>query len=124
MNFRRKKFREDEEIDALLSLYNDDDAEDEEDAIINMTAADFFGRPQTKYLNNRKEVTKNKRQEIEAFNDNDSWGEQELSDNADENGWNVDRNDEDAGTSETEIKRDVNNKTINEKPQSSKKRKL
>jgi len=124
MNFRRKKFREDEEIDALLSIYNDDDAEDEEDAIINMTAADFFGRPQTKYLNNRKEVTKNKSQEIEAFNDNDSWGEQELSDNADENGWNVDRNDEDAGTSETEIKSDVNNKTINEKPQSSKKRKL
>jgi U3 small nucleolar RNA-associated protein MPP10 len=103
MGFRRKKFRSDEEIDALLSIYNENDhGEDdsEEDAVINMTAADFFGRPSSKYLASRKKAgqrhlykpAKRENREDLEFDDNDgdSWGEQNLdNDGNDDLGWNA-----------------------------------
>jgi U3 small nucleolar RNA-associated protein MPP10 len=57
---KRKKYREDDEIEALYSLYkaptygdNDDDNDDDNDAV-NMTAADLFGAPNKKYLHKWK----------------------------------------------------------------------
>lgn len=99
MNFRRKKFRTDEEIDALLSLYNENANEEdgsEEDAIINMTAADFFGRPNSKYLENRKRsegkqpyasTQRGNKEYLEFDGDDDgSWGEH--NDDNEDHEWN------------------------------------
>lgn len=99
LNFRRKKFRSDEEIDALLSLYNENTNEEdggEDDAIINMTAADFFGRPNSKYLENRKRsegrqhyasTQRGNKEYLEFDGDDDgSWGEQ--NDDNEDHEWN------------------------------------
>mmetsp|Transcript_10952 Transcript_10952/g.23698 ORF Transcript_10952/g.23698 Transcript_10952/m.23698 type:complete len:883 (+) Transcript_10952:124-2772(+) len=52
---KRKKYREDDEIDALYSLYQEaDEGGDEEDDVVNWTAADFFGRPNKRYLRAKK----------------------------------------------------------------------
>jgi U3 small nucleolar RNA-associated protein MPP10 len=102
MNFRRKKFRSDEEIDALLSLYNENANEEDDsegDAIINMTAADVFGRPNSKYLENRKRTEDRQRytftqrvnRDNAEFDDDDgSWGEQK--DDNEDHEWNNNRN--------------------------------
>jgi U3 small nucleolar RNA-associated protein MPP10 len=103
MNFRRNKFRSDEEIDALLSLYNENTIEEDDsegDAIINMTAADFFGRPNSKYLESRKRTEDKQRytstqrgnEENSVFDDDDdgSWGEQK--DDNEDHEWNNSRN--------------------------------
>jgi hypothetical protein len=103
MGFRRKKFRSDEEIDALLSIYNEKahgEDDSEEDAVINMTAADFFGRPSSKYLASRKKAGQKQlhkpaergNREYLEFDDHDgdSWGEQNLDhDDNDDLGWNA-----------------------------------
>uniref|UniRef100_A0A7S3DYA6 U3 small nucleolar ribonucleoprotein protein MPP10 n=1 Tax=Entomoneis paludosa TaxID=265537 RepID=A0A7S3DYA6_9STRA len=51
---KRKRYREDDEIDALYKLYEKpqsamDSDDDDEDDVVNMTAADIFGKPQKKY---------------------------------------------------------------------------
>ncbi|KAL7518277.1 hypothetical protein ACHAWX_003123 [Stephanocyclus meneghinianus] len=58
---RRKKYRADDEIEALYELYNDklDDDYDQSDdeaevAVENMTAADFFGKPDKKLIERYK----------------------------------------------------------------------
>jgi len=72
---RRKKYREDDEVEALFDLYNHPN-DDDEDSVVNMTAADLFGKPDKKYLDKKKGAGKGKRQtEKHGFNDDDadSW---------------------------------------------------
>lgn len=57
---RRKKYREDEDIDALARLYDevDEDSDSDEDDAVNLTAAAFFGQPKKpsqEYLHKAKQ---------------------------------------------------------------------
>jgi U3 small nucleolar RNA-associated protein MPP10 len=80
---KRKKYREDEDIEALYSLYqtaNDSDSEAEDAA--NMTASDVFGKPSKKYI----ERYSSKKAKEEVKGDDDSWGEYDFEDgNPEEN---------------------------------------
>lgn len=72
---KRNKYRDDEDIEALYSLYqqaNDSDSEAEDAA--NMTAADLFGKPKKQYIE-RYNARKAKE---EVKGDDDSWGEYEF----------------------------------------------
>ena len=55
---KRKKYRDDDEIDALYNLYqeahSDGESDDEEEDVADMTAADFFGLPNKRYLRAKK----------------------------------------------------------------------
>ena len=55
---KRKKYRDDDEIDALYNLYqeahSDGESDDEEEGVADMTAADFFGQPNKRYLRAKK----------------------------------------------------------------------
>jgi U3 small nucleolar RNA-associated protein MPP10 len=98
---RRKKYREDDEIDALYSLYeepksddedededDDDEDDDEDNDIINMTAADIFGKPKPKYFDkwNAKTHEKGKAKEKK---DDDSWNDYDFDNDKEETtGWN------------------------------------
>ena len=58
-NAKRKKYREDDEVEALHSMYGtskmeDDDEDDYDDDAVNMTAADLFGKPDKKYFHKWK----------------------------------------------------------------------
>jgi U3 small nucleolar RNA-associated protein MPP10 len=89
----RKRYRNDDEVDALYQLYQnvdvDDDDSEQEDA--NMTAADLFGKPSRKHYdkwNSKiKQSTKDKSEE-------DSWDEfdfergDEQEDTQENTGWN------------------------------------
>ena len=111
---KRKKYRDDDEIDALYNLYEkpDSEAEDEEDDMINMTAADFFGKPNMPYVRTkhgqdagRKEgkEKKFKKSSIEKIaipdEEADSWDEHSFEDNSKEDdggpGWREERSDDD-----------------------------
>ncbi|GAX23615.1 U3 small nucleolar RNA-associated protein MPP10 [Fistulifera solaris] len=90
---RRKNYREDDEVEALYGLYDDvvkddDEDDDEYDDVINMTAADFFGKPDKKYFHKWKPHNdKNRRKN----DDDDSWNEFEFGNSASEKGkvqWN------------------------------------
>ena len=75
---KRKKYREDDEIDALYKLYEGPDMEDEEvDDAVNMTAADFFGAPDRKYFHKWKaqqeKVPSKKPAGHKKDDDEDSW---------------------------------------------------
>jgi U3 small nucleolar RNA-associated protein MPP10 len=100
MAFKRKKYRADDEIDALMGIYettgygdsDDDSYADENDNPINMTAAAFFGKPNQKY--SQKPVKQNsdrtqsakmsKASKHVAFKDNgddaDSWDQEKFDD--------------------------------------------
>jgi U3 small nucleolar RNA-associated protein MPP10 len=89
---RRKNYREDDEVDALYGLYDDavryDEDDDEYDDVINMTAADFFGKPDKKYFHKWKPQNDKK---SEGNDDEDSWNEFEFGNSAGEKGkvkWN------------------------------------
>lgn len=75
---RRRKYREDDEIDALDSLYeapaNDDSAEDSVNDVVNMTAADLFGKPNRKYFEKWNSKTK-RRTNPGGKGDDDSWND-------------------------------------------------
>ncbi len=71
----RKKYRDDEDIEALYSLYqpaNEEDSEAEDAA--NMTAAQFFGAPSKKHM----ERYQARRAKEEINGDDDSWGEYDF----------------------------------------------
>jgi len=83
---RRRKYRADDEVDVLYQLYddagNDSNNEDPED----MTAADFFGKPDAKLIKRYKEqqnagskgkTNKNKSIDMQ-FNDDNSWNDEEF----------------------------------------------
>jgi U3 small nucleolar RNA-associated protein MPP10 len=85
---KRKKYREDDEIDALYTLYGTPKSEDDDDDdIINMTAADYFGKPNKKLIQRYKEKSKKV-----PDGDDDSWGEYDF-EKEDQDGWrNEDEN--------------------------------
>jgi len=71
---RRKKYREDEDIDALARLYDevdeDEDSDSDEDNVVNLSAAEFFGQPKKpsqEYLHKAKQDA-----QIQAAKDDDS----------------------------------------------------
>jgi U3 small nucleolar RNA-associated protein MPP10 len=71
----RNKYRDDEDVEALYSMYQggrEDDREAEEAA--NMTAADFFGKPSAKHMERYK--AQKAKEEIKG--DDDSWGEYDF----------------------------------------------
>jgi U3 small nucleolar RNA-associated protein MPP10 len=74
---RRKNYRDDEDIDALYTLYQDagSDEDTDDDDIVNMTAADFFGKPNKKYFQKHSSQMKGKNSNPKSNKGNDSWGE-------------------------------------------------
>lgn len=68
---RRRKYRKDDEIDALYKLYDNKLGNDEDDDdAINMTAEDFFGKPKMKYFERYHDKNKSKR-DRDSRDDND-----------------------------------------------------
>lgn len=94
---RRKKYREDDEVDALYSLYQapkndeeDDEDSDEEDPA-NMTAADIFGKPKKKYFDSWNSKSKKRDDDGEDFKDDDSWNDYNFDSKKEQAvGWNDD----------------------------------
>jgi U3 small nucleolar RNA-associated protein MPP10 len=94
---RRRRYREDDEIDALYSLYqepklNDFDDDDDDDAI-HMTAADIFGKPQKKYYDQYSKSNKTPRHQGRSTkgDDDDSWEDYDFEHRANDEratGWN------------------------------------
>ena len=93
---KRRKYRKDSEIEALYKLYqnvpeDDDDDDNDEDDVVNMTAAEFFGKPNKKYYeqwNSKKHEKGTIEAKDDAFDDNDadSWDNHDF--DADEGpGW-------------------------------------
>jgi U3 small nucleolar RNA-associated protein MPP10 len=117
---KRKKYRDNKEIDALYTLYqppkDEDDYSDEEAERdpANMNAADFFGKPKIRYYEryykkgkNAKEVPKGSKDD-----DEDSWGDYDF-EKEDHTGWrdeaaaaneaeHQDEEDEEDGSDESE----------------------
>jgi len=102
-NKARKKYREDGVIDALNSMYNDSakndsdddeefeeedksDEDNEDDDIINMTAADFFGKPKARYFPNWA-GHKNKNPNNSADKKKVQWKTEET-EKGDDDSWN------------------------------------
>ena len=82
---KRKKYREDDEIEALFSMYQQT-KEDDEDDVVNMTAADIFGKPKKNHYERyykKKEQINNRALPKE---DDDSWGEYDF-EKEDEGAW-------------------------------------
>merc|ERR1712176_252556 len=63
---RRKKYRPDDEVQALLTMYNTPQPQSDDDEVANMTAADFFGQPNLKA---RSRWLKNKQSKREEMKD-------------------------------------------------------
>ena len=99
---RRKRYREDDEVDALFKLYEtpivEDDSDEDELDVTKMTAADLFGKPTKRYYDKwyggkKKQVTQstpqNKKKKA-GDGDDDSWDEYDFeNEDADEVvGWN------------------------------------
>jgi U3 small nucleolar RNA-associated protein MPP10 len=87
---KRKKYREKEDIDALYEIYqetNPDDSDDDDDDIVNMTAADYFGGPKKKYIEQyQKKHPVTKKSTGPKDNDDDSWGEYDF-EKENQEGW-------------------------------------
>eukprot|EP00560_Eucampia_antarctica_P006318 CAMPEP_0197824310 /NCGR_PEP_ID=MMETSP1437-20131217/1570_1 /TAXON_ID=49252 ORGANISM="Eucampia antarctica, Strain CCMP1452" /NCGR_SAMPLE_ID=MMETSP1437 /ASSEMBLY_ACC=CAM_ASM_001096 /LENGTH=881 /DNA_ID=CAMNT_0043423883 /DNA_START=38 /DNA_END=2683 /DNA_ORIENTATION=- len=98
---RRRRYRDDEDVDALLSLYEniDEEEQSDEDDVVNMTSADFFGKPNKKYWNDgenkkgknqaqnipgKSESNKNKKSTSKNNgSDDDSWDDYNFEDGPD-----------------------------------------
>lgn len=123
---RRKKYREDDEIDALHDLYKDpeseeEEEEDEEGDIVNMTAGDFFGKPNKKYYEQYKTTAKNKPSKPEK-GDDDSWGEYDF-EKEDQSAWRDDNSDEEADEDKEEDASDDEEEAMNDEEAGSSKNK-
>ena len=68
---RRRKYRADDEVEALYQLYEEPDS-DEEEELVNMTAADLYGKPKQKYYDSYKNRAK------KDLSDDDSWNDFEY----------------------------------------------
>ena len=105
---RRKKYREDDEVEALYDLYDEkhqddfDGSEDEgEIAPEDMTAADFFGNPDKKLIQRYKSQHKNASNDKQDFDDADSWDNHDFANDAEN--WRSDEEDiEDNGSVDEE----------------------
>lgn len=89
-NVRRRKYRDDEDINALASMYKDDepeneDIESEDEDVVNMTAADFFGPPRQPSKEYIKGLEKggNPSRPGDDFDDADSWDDHNFEDDDD-----------------------------------------
>ena len=74
---RRKKYREDDDVNALAAMYDeneedDDEWSDDEDNVVNLTAADFFGKPRKASKEYISRLKKEKEQKKTATADDDS----------------------------------------------------
>jgi U3 small nucleolar RNA-associated protein MPP10 len=95
---RRKKYRDDEDIEALYQLYNTPQTDDDDDDIIHMTAADVFGQPNRKYYNQwtQKQKSKNKNDFVDDDDYDDNMNDFNSTDRNKKSGWN-DKEDGDEG---------------------------
>jgi U3 small nucleolar RNA-associated protein MPP10 len=85
---RRRKYRDDEDIEALDKLYETPQEDDDEDEPVDMTAAEMFGQPNPKYFHKWK-----RRNHVEAEYDGDnSWNDYspERGKSKETAGWNID----------------------------------
>lgn len=82
---RRKKYRPQDEVDALFQIY-DESGRDDDDIAMDITAEDFFGRPNMKALKRYNPVKMNEN------DDADSWDHQDFDD---AKGWRDDDEDVD-----------------------------
>lgn len=78
---KRKRYRDQEDINVLFSMYQKPNEED--DDVVDMTAADFFGAPKKQYLERYKKGRKTEPKEVGAQldtgkRDDDSWGEYDF----------------------------------------------
>ena len=89
---RRKKYRPQDEVDALFQIY-DEPGSDDDDPAINMTAEDFFGKPNIKALQRYNPV------KMKDNDDDDSWDHHDFSD---AKGWRDNGKDDD----DTEVDED------------------
>ena len=106
-SIRRKKYRADDEVEALYELYNDkqedefDDSDEEREGFApeDMTAADFFGKP------DKKLIERYKSQQLEGagkaaakggleFDDADSWDNHNFAEDGED--WKCDNHDDEA----------------------------
>jgi len=68
----RKKYREDDDIDALASMYVEEEEEpDSDDEIVNMSASDFFGKPRKASKEYTKKLQKEKEKKKVSFQNDD-----------------------------------------------------
>ena len=86
---RRKKYRDDEDIDALATLYaemdeDEDEDSDEEDAV-NLSAADFFGQPKKPSQDYLRKVKEGKQKKATTNDDSDadSWDDHNFKEDGD-----------------------------------------
>lgn len=99
-SIRRRKYRADDEVDLLYQLYdNGDDNDNSDDEPEDMTAADFFGKPDAKLIKRYKEQQdkgggvgkkKNKSRNEMKFDDDDSWNDEFAEDGMDWKGGDED----------------------------------
>jgi U3 small nucleolar RNA-associated protein MPP10 len=90
---RRKKYREDDEVEALYNMYEETQEEefnsDDEGEVApeDMTAADFFGKPDKKLIQRYKATHEDKEHVIggKDLDDADSWDEHDFTNDA--QGW-------------------------------------
>ena len=96
---RRKRYRMDDEVGALYSLYEkpkqdeDFDDNDDDDDVVNMTAADIFGKPRKNsyYERKAKETKAPSSRRTNDADDDDSWNDYEFNEKDKEKdvaGWN------------------------------------
>ena len=100
---RRKKYRADDEVDALYDMYNEDGGDDfdgsdsdesNEAGASEMTAADFFGRPDKdlikRYKASQSKNKSTKKPDVSApavspmDDDNDSWDDHKFEEDGDD----------------------------------------
>ena len=101
---RRKKYRDKEDIDALYTLYQEPESEDDDDDVVNMTAADFFGKPNKTYYEMHKRKVAAKKPQAKSGEIDDSWGD-ENDEYMDEDGnvaWSDRRDDQTPGDDDDE----------------------
>ena len=99
----RQKYRDDEAINALHSLYENPNDDSSKDDVIDMTAADYFGKPNPKYFPNWRGHKKNTKKKVTfddltTTNNNDS---NSHSDNHNDNeDWPIREDDENMSNDE------------------------
>lgn len=107
---RRKKYRADDEVKALFRLYDKPkNADDDDDDIINLTAADIFGHPDKKYRSkSHQSQPKMSQNNKKGDQDDDSWDDYHFDDKKGDVGWGIDggKGDEDMA-SEDEFEHDA-----------------
>ena len=111
---RRKKYRDDEDINVLATLYAeiDEDGDSDEEDAVNLSAADYFGQPKEPskdYLRKVKEE-KQKKTTINNDSDADSWDDHNFKEEGDN--W---RDDDDGKVEDEDEDEEMDNNTSNNK---------